>query len=225
MPLLLSTYLCSEVAGIICTASYLEFVCANIVELGVRFQSAARALNSDEFKHTVLKGASKAATGTVSRRSGKAARIADLHEEERKKYDDAIQSVLRLEEEKADLNEQCDAKDEQITHFQHQYEEELEKSSANATRLTEIITALEDQRVEAFELLQVYQQRIEQLSETIRKYEKDEMGGERKKTMLASIASLEELVESQKSTIQSQSSDRAALVESHKGNLVRYRMS
>ena len=164
-------------------------------------------------------GTAKSGTGAAGKRPSKIATVKDLHDEERKKYDDAIQSALRLEEEKQDLNEQCDAKDEQITHFQRQFEEEMEKGSANAARLTEIITALEDQRVEAFELLQVYQQRIEQLSETIRKYEKDEMGGERKKTMLASIASLEELVASQKGTIQSQDSDRASLLESHKGEL------
>ena len=45
------------------------------------------------------------------------------------------------------------------------------------------------------------------------------MGGERKKIMLANIASLEDLVENQKGTIESLTEDRTSLVDAHKDEL------
>jgi hypothetical protein len=147
------------------------------------------------------------------------ATLKDLGELDLKKYDDAITKALKLEEEKADLNEECDTKDSEITRLQQQYEEEAGSNRANVNRLTDIISALEEQRIESFELLQTYQQRIVQLSDVIRKYEKDEMGGERKKVMIANISSLEDLVQSQKETIAVLNSDRSSLQDAHKEEL------
>ena len=173
----------------------------------------------DHKSHT--EKANRSATGI--RRSGHkstpSATLKDLCEEDRLKYDAALESTMKLEEEKADLNEQCDAKDAEIIHFQQRYEEEVSANLVNVKRLTDIISALEGQRTEAFELLQTYQKRIEQLSDVIRKYEKDEMGGERKKVMLSNIASLEALVENQKGTIESLNEDRSSLIEAHKNEL------
>lgn len=165
------------------------------------------------------------ATGAGARKAGHGhktahtATVKDLCEEDRHKYDTALEKVLKLEEEKADLNEQCDAKDNEIIHYQQRFEEEISSNQVNVKRLTDIISALEGQRTEAFELLQTYQKRIEQLSEVIRKYEKDEMGGERKKVMIANIASLEDLVANQKETIESLTEDRSSLVDAHKDEL------
>ena len=65
------------------------------------------------------------------------ATLKDLGELDLKKYDDAITKALKLEEEKADLNEECDTKDSEITRLQQQYEEEAGSNRANVNRLTD----------------------------------------------------------------------------------------
>jgi len=167
---------------------------------------------------------SRRASVSSHRTTGRTLSLKDLPESEQKKVSDLIDKVASLELDLQESNDRIVAADlkyaEDAKNASIRLDETEKMNNANVQRLTEVISALENQRVNAFELLQNYQKRIEQMAITLRKYERDEIGGEKKKALLTRVKTYEDLVESQKLSVQMLEKEKTSILETHQSEMM-----
>ena len=146
--------------------------------------------------------------------------IADLPEEERSKVSRLVEKLVSLGTEHQTAIDKLALVEKQYVEDRAASEKRFgDESASNAgdiQRLNEVVGALEQQRSSAFELLGKYQTRLQQMGETLKEREKDEISGERKAALLSNLSSLEDIVANQKMMIESFQNERASVEEAHK---------
>ena len=149
--------------------------------------------------------------------------LSDLPESERSKVSRLAERLVALGTEHQELVEKYAVLESkcklEATTTSDAISQLKDSSAADIERLTNVISAIDEQRTSAFEMLAQYQERVEQMSEAMRKKEADSISGERKSAILANVQQLESVVENQKSTIASLQKDRDSAEESHKQQL------
>jgi hypothetical protein len=145
--------------------------------------------------------------------------IADLPEVERDKVSRLVERLVTLGTEHQDTVDKLAALEAKCIDDAESAQKAIDdvrfSSAKDVQRLNDVVSALEDQRSSAFNMLGKYQIRLEQMAELVRKKEADEISGERRIALFANLAQLEAVVENQKSMIDSFQNDRENLEKTH----------
>ncbi len=143
--------------------------------------------------------------------------IADLPEAERAKVSRLVERLVTLGKEHQQTIDNLSVAE---ANFTKDIDQQKSRNEADIKRLTAVITAIDEQRATAFNMLAQYQERVEQLVAMIKRIEADSITGDRKVALLANVKQLEDIVENQKSMIIGFQKDRASTDKAHKQELV-----
>jgi len=145
--------------------------------------------------------------------------ISDLPEAERSKVSRLVERLVTLGTEHQDAVDKLSGLEAQSKTDEEAHTAQLDDlrfgNATDVQRLNDVVAAVEGQRTSAFEMLTQYQTRLEEMAQVLRNKEEDEISGERKQALFANLSQLENVVESQKRSIESFERERQSTEQAH----------